>query len=84
MVLVASEPPGVEGLLGAPPTVPLSDGEVGGDAAGLRSLGLSPTGRLWFESVHPAATPVMSASAKSPERSLLILRSLLGARYPLI
>jgi hypothetical protein len=72
MLLVASEPPGVPGVLGALPIVPLS-GEVGGDADGVRSrLGFSPSGRLWPESLHPAATPASSVSTKSPERSCLI------------
>jgi hypothetical protein len=47
------------------------DGEVGGDAEGVRSrLGLAPM-PPWFESVQPAN--VNSATAHSPERSFLIV-----------
>jgi hypothetical protein len=49
------------------------DGEVGGDAEGVRSrLGLAPM-PPWFESVQPAN--VNSATAHSPERSFLIVTS---------
>jgi len=75
MFFGASVLPG-EGLLPGelPSVLPLSDGEVGGEAAGVRSLpGFSPTRPLWPESVQPAARPVTNASAKSPERNFLIL-----------
>ena len=74
--------PGIEGVLcgaslpgaglaplGGVVVLPVS-GEVGGDADGVRSrVGFSPTR---FES-HPAASPVSSTNAQSPDRSVLIV-----------
>lgn len=56
------------GALGMLLGVLLSDGDVGGDAEGIRSFrGASPTRPLWPESVQPAASPATSARAQNPE-----------------
>jgi hypothetical protein len=67
-VLCGASLPGAGLALLGGVVLPVS-GEVGGDAEGVRSgVGFSPTR---FES-HPAASPVSSTNAHSPDRSVLM------------